>query len=184
MGEELVVASAEATPKAERQARFLTFLADYGIVLVAARDAGISRGLIYKWRGEDPEFAKKWDEAVDLSSQALEAEVRRRAFHGVDEPKFHNGEQCGVVRKYSDTLAMFLLKAHKPERFRERTEQRITGTGVNGAVALQDVTEMSSIEKASRLAGIFEKALRTQSEASEGHKPTVTTDDEYVDPLA
>ena len=35
------------------------------------------------------------------------------------KPVFHKGEQCGVVREYSDTLMIFLLKARDPAKYRE-----------------------------------------------------------------
>ena len=59
----------------------------------------------------------------------LEAEARRRAAIGVDEPVFYKGEVVGHIRKYSDTLLMFLLKAHWPEKFRENVsiDQRVSG---------------------------------------------------------
>lgn len=39
-----------------------------------------------------------------------------------------NGEhKIAAVRKYSDTLAIFLLKAHSPERYRERQDINLTG---------------------------------------------------------
>lgn len=59
---------------------------------------------------------------------ALEDEAHRRAFDGVDEPVFYKGEDCGAVKKYSDTLAIFLLKAHAPEKYRERQDLTVKGT--------------------------------------------------------
>lgn len=50
---------------------------------------------------------------------SLEAEARRRAMDGVDEPVYHKGEVVGHVRKYSDTLLIFLLKAHRPHKYRD-----------------------------------------------------------------
>src|SRR3546814_13265486 len=35
-------------------------------------------------------------------------------------PHFHQGRVAGTVRKYSDSLLMFLLRAHRPDRYRER----------------------------------------------------------------
>ena len=41
---------------------------------------------------------------------------------------FYKGAVCGHVRRYSDTLLMFLLKAHRPEKYRERYEATIDDT--------------------------------------------------------
>jgi len=35
---------------------------------------------------------------------------------------FHQGKVCGGIRKYSDTLLIFLLKAAYPEKYRERVD--------------------------------------------------------------
>ena len=44
----------------------------------------------------------------------------RRALEGGEEPVFYQGKIVGSVRKYSDTLLMFMLKARRPERYRDR----------------------------------------------------------------
>jgi hypothetical protein len=54
-----------------------------------------------------------------FGTAALEGEAVRRAYHGVEEPVFCKGVQCGVVRKYRDKLLMFLLKARNPAKYRE-----------------------------------------------------------------
>jgi len=51
----------------------------------------------------------------------------RRARDGVEEPIFHQGKNVGTVRKYSDTLLIFLLKSHKPERYNPPQKQEHTG---------------------------------------------------------
>lgn len=86
-----------------------------GFVSKACEAVAVSKQTVYNWRAEDIEFAADWDRVVDLATEDLEKEVRRRAYHGVDEPVFYKGEQCGVIRKYSDTLLMFAIKARKPE---------------------------------------------------------------------
>lgn len=97
-----------------------TIRATGGNVSKACEAAGISRRTVYNWREEDLVFAAAWDEAVEFGTDELEEEARRRAFAGVDEPVFYQGEECGAVRKYSDTLLIFLLKGRKPDKYRER----------------------------------------------------------------
>lgn len=80
-------------------------------------------------RKNDPEFAEAWLLALEAGNDVLEAEALRRAVDGVDEPVFtQKGELAGHVRKYSDTLLALLLKAHLPEKFRERSEVKHAGT--------------------------------------------------------
>ena len=59
------------------------------------------------------------DEATELGTAALEDEAVRRAYHGVEEPVFYKGVQCGSITKYSDKLLIFLLKARDPAKYRD-----------------------------------------------------------------
>lgn len=102
---------------ARRRARFLDHLRRCANVSAAARSAGMSRSSAYTLRRTDEAFAAGWDEALEEACDALEEELRRRAMEGVERPVFHGGRPCGVIRNYSDQLGMFLLRAHRPERF-------------------------------------------------------------------
>jgi hypothetical protein len=56
---------------------------------------------------------------MERGTAALEDEAVRRAYHGVEEPVFYKGVQCGTVTKYSDKLLIMLLKARNPAKYRE-----------------------------------------------------------------
>lgn len=112
----------------EKLTAFCAVLADTGIVKRACEAIGVSRQTAYNWRDEMPAFAAAWDKAMRIGISALEDEAHRRAFEGVSEPVFHQGLECGSVKKYSDTLAIFLLKAHAPEKYRERHDVATTGS--------------------------------------------------------
>lgn len=103
------------------QAKFLKELARKGNVTVACDKAKIDRTWAYEVRNQDPEFAQAWDVALEEATERLEAEARRRAADGVLEPIYYQGKRVGSVRKYSDTLLIFLLKAHAPDKYRERS---------------------------------------------------------------
>lgn len=98
---------------------FLAALGDYGNVCKAAKRAGIHRSVAYRERSADGEFSAAWDAAVKLGTDALEDEARRRAVEGTLKPVFQGGKRVGSVREYSDALLIFLLKAHKPDVYRE-----------------------------------------------------------------
>ena len=100
--------------------RFLDALAAGQTVSAAAQMAGYSRRAVYDRRKADPAFGERWDEAVAVAIERLEAEADRRAVEGVLEPVFYQGIECGQVRRYSDTMLIFRLKALKPEMYRER----------------------------------------------------------------
>jgi hypothetical protein len=102
-----------------------------GNVSRACLAVNIGRMTAYEWRNDDPEFAKAWDEAVEAGLDDLEQEARRRAFEGVLEPHFYQGVECGYVRKYSDTLLIFLLKGGRPEKYKDRVEQDHKGIPAN-----------------------------------------------------
>ena len=75
-------------------------------------------------RKEDPVFAAAWDEAEEKAADVLEAEARRRAVLGVPKPlgkvvRDDDGQPI-AIRRYSDTLLLALLRAHRPPR-RERS---------------------------------------------------------------
>lgn len=121
--------------------KFLKVLAETGIVGVAARRAGIHRMTPHKAREiEDREgadlvealaFGAAWDAALEEAGDTLELEARRRALEGIKtvEPIFHGGKRVGerVVRRYSDRLLAFLLKAQRPEKYGENTRGPAVG---------------------------------------------------------
>lgn len=114
------------TPK--KRTAFIESLRETGgNVSRSCEAADMSRVAAYEWRTADPEFAKEWNDAVEFGTDELEEEARRRAYAGVDEPVFYQGEQCGTVRKYSDTLLIFLLKGRRPETYRDNVRTEITG---------------------------------------------------------
>ena len=86
----------------------------------------MSRTVVYQERRENALFAKAWDEAVELGTRHLEDEAVRRAAEGTLKPVFHQGQQCGVIREFSDTLLIFMLKARDP-RYREHASLSVTG---------------------------------------------------------
>ncbi len=84
---------------------FLTALRECGNITVAGDLAGIkSRQTVYTWKSQDDVFAASMFDAMTVSGEKLEAEARRRAMES------------------SDTLLIFMLKAHFPEKYRERYE--------------------------------------------------------------
>ena len=93
----------DVTPKKWREP-FLDALMQHGNVSRAARTAKISRMQLYRDRAADPEFAAAWQAAQQTGLDSLEDVANVRA------------------RRDSDTLLIFLLKAHRPEKYRETTK--------------------------------------------------------------
>jgi hypothetical protein len=111
----------------ERQERFLKALADTGIVSVAVEIAGTSRTRLYELRKRNPDFAAAWEDAEERAADALEVEAWRRAVAGNPEPLVSAGKvvrdndgQPIAIRRYSDALMLALLKARRPDKFKDR----------------------------------------------------------------
>ncbi len=114
------------TPKKQR--KFLETLCETANVRLACQSASLSRSAVYHWRKSDSLFAEAWAEAMEIAADVLEAEARRRAYEGVEEPVgFYKGEPSATVRRYSDTLLIFLLKAARPEKYRDNLTAEIGG---------------------------------------------------------
>lgn len=111
----------------QKKKSFLAAFAEVGNITRAAELAGISRQAHYEWMRDDPDYPALFKEADQQACDRLEQEARRRAVQGVDEPVFYRGDECGTVRKYSDTLLIFLLKGAMPDKYKERGVTELTG---------------------------------------------------------
>ena len=106
---------------------FLEALRNTGNVTLAADTAGVHRSTAYYAKEEGQDFAERWEEAMDVAGATMEQEARRRAMEGVLEPVFYKGEPIGAIRKFSDTLLMFLLKGYNPKKYRENMRVERSG---------------------------------------------------------
>ncbi len=76
----------------------------------ACQAAGITRQSAYEARDRDTAFRAQWEEALQEAVDALEAAAWQRAMTG-----------------QSDRLMEMLLRAHRPEKYRETIRQEVTG---------------------------------------------------------
>jgi predicted DNA-binding protein YlxM (UPF0122 family) len=116
-----------------KKRKFLEHYEKLCVIGKAAAAAGVSRQAIYDWLEKSKEFKTAFESVRKNITEMLEQEAIRRAYEGIDEPVYYKGDVCGAVRKYSDTLLIFLLKANDPEKYREKHE--IVGEG-GGAITL------------------------------------------------
>jgi hypothetical protein len=110
----------------------------------ACEAAGIGRTTAYEHRERHPDFALAWDEALEDACDLLEAEARRRALEGVEKPVYWQGVVVGTIREYSDTLMTLVLKAHRPEKFRERHDTRLSGPD-GGPIRIAPVWDIAKL---------------------------------------
>jgi hypothetical protein len=101
------------------QVAFIECLADTSSVRQAAHDVDRAVEGAYRLRRRpgSEAFAAAWDAALAHATRCLVDEAYERALHGVSQPVFHQGEQVGERRHYSDALLMFLLRANDPTHF-------------------------------------------------------------------
>ena len=118
--------------RGQRSQRFLQTLAETGNVTAAAAVAGISRTGAYDHREIDEAFARAWAEAEEIAADKLEAEAWRRGVDGIEEPIISLGkvvagedEKPLTIRRYSDTLLLALLRAHRPQLYREKASVEV-----------------------------------------------------------
>lgn len=126
--------------------KFLTVLAETCNVTEAARLSGVSRRCAYDWREADATFRELWADAEQEGADKLEREAWRRGVEGVDKPVTFQGVITATYREYSDRMLELLLKAHRPEKFKERGAVELTG---------KDGAPLGSTEAAARLAAMF-----------------------------
>jgi hypothetical protein len=87
----------------------LAQIAEWPNLGLAAQAANVDRRTVWSWRQNDPAFAARYSEAMEIGITALEDEARQRA------------------KTSSDVLLIFMLKAAKPEVYRERFEHQMVG---------------------------------------------------------
>jgi hypothetical protein len=161
-----------------KRVKFLKELATSGNVTHSAATAGLDRKTVYNWYESDVEFAKAWNDALEQAGDILEAEARRRAAHGVDEPIVWQGKVSATwindrgevvaegtpgakqipltVKKYSDTLLIFLLKGAKPAKYRDNVDVTSGGKPIvtTSPQVLQDAKAVELMDAlADRMAG-------------------------------
>ena len=82
--------------------KFLAVLAQGSTVEIAARAAGRDRSSCYRRRQADKDFAERWDMAIESGTDMIEQRLIERAMN------------------YSDNLILALMKARRPDVWKER----------------------------------------------------------------
>lgn len=96
----------------------LTAYAECATITGAVASTDVSRRIHYHWLEVDKDYREAFAIAHEMAIAAHEDEASRRAM-GWDETLYTNNGTPYTVRKYSDTMLIFRLKALLPERYRE-----------------------------------------------------------------
>lgn len=138
--------AAKTVPELVRNGdRFLRLLASGMSVTSACEGAGINRVYAYQLRRSNPEFAAKWEEALESATDALEERARERAMES------------------SDTLMIFLLKANRREKYAGLDRVAIVGDADNPVRVTDDRKPLEALLNAAVAA-----ALTIEGEVSDG----------------
>jgi hypothetical protein len=112
------------TPNTDWHDTFLASLSGDGNVSKAAKAAHVDRSYAYDQKAADSAFSTQWESAKKLGLDSLTDVAIERA---------HNG---------SETLIIFLMKAHEPEKYRERHDVTTGGKPLPIAVIKMDIEEL------------------------------------------
>ena len=126
---------------ARKRKLFLEVLARSSSVTEAARAVGLTRQEACRHYDQDEAFAAAWRSALDEATDRLEQEARRRALEGSEEPVFYHGKECARVRRYSDSLLLALLKAERPEKYKDRVASELSGELGGGVLAVPQILD-------------------------------------------
>jgi hypothetical protein len=120
-------------PDTDWHATFIYHLREFPNVSAACIASNITRETAYTHRKLYPEFAWAWEEAEEMSVDALEEACYKRAKEGYEEPVYQQGEMVGTKLKFSDTLACLILKGRRPLIYGDKST-----LDINGKIELTD----------------------------------------------
>ncbi len=89
---------------------------------------GIGRTTVYMERQRNEAFAVAWADVEERSTERMEAEAYRRAVTGVETPLVSAGKLVTTVQTYSDGLLTFMLKARRPDKYRDNVKVEHSGS--------------------------------------------------------
>lgn len=103
------------------------------------------------------QFTYLYDEVKDEDGNPIIDELTKTPKYApaLDE---NGNKRIATMKKYSDTLAIFLLKAHDPAKYRENSRMELTGAD-GGPVQFSDT------ERAAKVAALLAAAKQRKEEA-------------------
>ena len=109
------------------RAGFLLCFEYAGTVTAACEMLHVSRTTVYEEKQRNEDFAVAWADVEERSTERMELEAYRRAVLGTTKPMLSAGKIVTTVQEFSDSLLMFMLKARRPERYRENVTVKHSG---------------------------------------------------------
>lgn len=159
---------------------FMEAMVRTGRIIHSCTTAGISRPVFYDAIKKNPELHKAVVQAKRLHAELAEVELARRAIEGTIRKKFdargnpiidpETGQQY-VEREYHDTLLIFLLKALKPEVYRERLDHTTAGKPLNEPQQKLTNEQLAELKEAilDKLVARLGSSLALPDRSEDGH---------------
>lgn len=95
-----------------------------------AKNLGVSKDTLIKWKNEKPEFFESIKRGKEVSDYELENTLHKRATgYYYEEETVTNAGKVVKVKKYehaNPTSLIFALKNRLPHKYRDKVEQEIT----------------------------------------------------------
>lgn len=137
----------------KRRKKFLDELGVGSSESLAARAADGTLAQFRKWRREDPDFAKDWDDAIEEGTDFIEDVATQRA-----------------IRK-SDTLMAMILKARRPDKYDRGGKLELSGN-VNVEGSKQKLlNRLARLQAAGQLPTGGDQAVPQLSDEANGTEP-------------
>lgn len=130
--------TAQKDEKALKKDRYLSAVRKVGTLTAGCKAARVSPNTVYDWREMDDAFVVAEGQARNEFADALEQEAVRRAWHGVKKPVYQQGGLVGYIQEYSDTLLIFMMKAIRPEKYREKIGVEHSG-GISSSIQVRPI---------------------------------------------
>lgn len=97
----------------EKEAIFLSVLAETCNVTRACEAAGVGVTSVYRRKKENAAFRAAWLAHMSIAYQQLELVLLERAFNGTEKPVSVRAGETRTMREYSNQLGLQLLKLHR-----------------------------------------------------------------------
>lgn len=122
--------SRTVSQRAQLKHAFLESYKLWANISFACETAGVARRDVYNWQETDQDFVLAMRQAGEAATERLEKEAWRRATEGspYTRTSYYRGEPVGTDHKieYSDQLMMLLLRARRPDLYREKVDLAVT----------------------------------------------------------
>lgn len=128
------------------QDAFLAAIRLFPNITEAAKAVGCHRSSHYEWLKSDPDYAERFRDAMDEGLDTIEKAAIDLATGKLSKKIVSAGKVLGEEPVYSERMIEMLLRAHRPDRYRDRSSHEITGKD-GGAVRVEQEVSPDFVAK-------------------------------------